>query len=170
MSATSRRDFLRASVVTSAVFGAETALTAKDSRRSAEAGRAPRNVIFMVSDGMNHGALALARQYRGLAEQRETHWTRLYRERPVVRSLVETFSANSCVTDSAAAASAWGGGRRGNGGGQAENGPETGGQGHAELGGTGDYATETRLFVLILMTAARAAAPRRDSALPGASG
>ena len=116
MSATSRRDFLRASVVTSAVFGAETALTAQDSRRTAEAGRAPRNVIFMVSDGMNHGALALARQYRGLAEQRETHWTRLYRERPVVRSLVETFSANSCVTDSAAAASAWGGGKRVNNG------------------------------------------------------
>lgn len=70
----------------------------------------------MVSDGMNHGALALAKQYHSLTAQKETHWMTLYKTRPIVRSLVETFSANSCVTDSAAAASAWGGGQRVNNG------------------------------------------------------
>ncbi len=109
---TSRRDFLRASVLASAVFGADRSLSATGTRKSADNQGTARNVILMVSDGMNHGALSLSRQYQSLILGKEAHWNRLYRERPVVRSLVETFSANSCVTDSAAAASAWGGGRR----------------------------------------------------------
>ncbi len=113
---TNRRDFLRASLATSAVFGTESALTVTKTRAASENGGTAKNVIFMVSDGMNHGALSLARQFRENAGGGETRWTRLYRERPVVRSLVETFSANSCVTDSAAAASAWGGGQRVNNG------------------------------------------------------
>ncbi len=109
---TSRRDFLRASVLTGAVFGADKSLTAAGTRQTAANRGAARNVIFMVSDGMNHGALSLSRQYQSLILQKEAHWNRLYREHPVVRCLAETFSANSCVTDSAAAASAWGGGQR----------------------------------------------------------
>jgi alkaline phosphatase len=109
---TSRRDFLRASVLASAVFGADKSLAASATRKSSENRGTARNVIFMVSDGMNHGALSLSRQYQNFILQREAHWNRLYREQPVVRCLAETFSANSCVTDSAAAASAWGGGQR----------------------------------------------------------
>ncbi len=109
---TSRRDFLRASLLTGAVFGADKSLTAAETRAAAANQGAARNVILMVSDGMNHGALALARQYQNLVAQKECHWTTMYRERPVVRCLAETFSASSCVTDSAAAASAWGGGQR----------------------------------------------------------
>ncbi len=113
---TSRRDFLRASLLTGAVFGAENSLTAAGTRAAAANQGAAKNVILMVSDGMNHGALSLARQYQNLVAAKETHWSKLYRERPVVRCLAETFSANSCVTDSAAAASAWGGGQRVNNG------------------------------------------------------
>jgi alkaline phosphatase len=112
----SRRDFLRASVLASAVFGTDHALMANDTRKASDNQGRPRNVIFMVSDGMNHGALTMAKNYRQLFEQKTTHWTQLYRERPVVRALVETFSNNSIVTDSAAAASAWGGGKRVNNG------------------------------------------------------
>ena len=112
---TNRRDFLRASLATSAVFGAESALITPATRAAEANGGTAKNVIFMVSDGMNHGALSLARQFRENSGG-TTLWTRLYREQPVVRALVETFSANSCVTDSAAAASAWGGGRRVNNG------------------------------------------------------
>lgn len=114
-SSANRRDFLRSALATSAVFGAEAALTATKTRAAAGNGGGAKNVIFMVSDGMNHGALSLARQFREKSGD-TTNWTRLYREQPVVRALVETFSANSCVTDSAAAASAWGGGKRVNNG------------------------------------------------------
>jgi alkaline phosphatase len=112
---TNRRDFLSASLATSAIFGAESALVTSKTRAAEVNEGTARNVIFMVSDGMNHGALSLARQFRENSGG-TTRWTRLYREQPVVRALVETFSANSCVTDSAAAASAWGGGKRVNNG------------------------------------------------------
>ena len=115
-SSSSRRGFLRASALTCAVFGADRALTGAETRRTARNQGDARNVILMVSDGMNHGALSLARQFQKDVIQRDPHWLTLYRERPVVRSLAETFSANSCVTDSAAAASAWGGGKRVNNG------------------------------------------------------
>lgn len=112
-SSSSRRDFLRASLFTSAVFGAGTSLTAEETRRAAGNAGQARNVIFMVSDGMNHGALSLAHMYRKvIQENKPTNWLEIYRNRPVVRSLAETYSANSVVTDSAAAASAWGGGVR----------------------------------------------------------
>jgi alkaline phosphatase len=114
--ATSRRDFLRASLLTSAVFGAEPALSRAGTRKAAENKGRARNVIFMVSDGMNIGALSLAKLYGGLVEERKNNWMQLYRERAVVRGLAETYSANSIVTDSAAAASAWGGGQRVNNG------------------------------------------------------
>lgn len=109
---TSRRGFLRASVLTSALFGSERALTASETRQAAGNSGTAKNVIMLVSDGMNMGALSLARQYQLGVGGQEPHWTSLYHQRPIVRSLAETFSANSCVTDSAAAASAWGGGKR----------------------------------------------------------
>lgn len=116
-SSTSRRDFLKAASITSALFGGSAApLLAGETRKAAENKGLPRKIIFMVSDGMNHGALSLAQHSRSVFEGKQTHWAGLYREKPVVRSLVETFSFNSVVTDSAAAASAWGGGRRVNNG------------------------------------------------------
>lgn len=109
---TSRRRFLNASLATGAVFGAESSLTAQETRKAAGNGGNARNVIFMVSDGMNLGALSLAALFRERTGGKEPNWNRIYRERPVVRALVETHSASSCVTDSAAAASAWGIGER----------------------------------------------------------
>ncbi len=114
---TSRRDFLKTASISSALFGGGVApLLAQETRKSGENRGLPKKIIFMVSDGMNHGALSLAQHSRSYFEGKATNWTTLYRERPVVRALVETFSANSLVTDSAAASSAWGGGRRVNNG------------------------------------------------------
>ena len=115
---TSRRDFLKAATITSAVFGGGSAsLLAQETRRSTENRGLPKKIIFMVSDGMSHGALSLAQHSRSVFDGgKTTNWVKMYRELPVVRALVETFSANSVVTDSAAAASAWGGGQRVNNG------------------------------------------------------
>lgn len=113
----SRRDFLKAASLTSALFGATAApLLAQETRKAADNRGLPKKVIFMVSDGMNHGALSLAQHYQSFFHGTQTTWTKMYRELPVVRALVETFSHNSLVTDSAAAASAWGGGQRVNNG------------------------------------------------------
>lgn len=75
-------------------------------------GKKAKNIILLVSDGMSNGTLQLADllQYRktGLRSK----WLDLYENNKVSRALMETASASSLVTDSAAAGSAWGGGVR----------------------------------------------------------
>ncbi|MFP4146040.1 MAG: alkaline phosphatase [Phycisphaeraceae bacterium] len=77
-------------------------------------GDRPRNIIFLVADGMSAGVLSLAgpfaRVVRG--EQAGTAWAELMADPAAAHGRVETHSLNSLVTDSAAAASAWGSGHR----------------------------------------------------------
>lgn len=67
-----------------------------------------KNLIFLVADGMNHGTLALAEYHQRLHHGKSSNWIGLYNgPQAMVRSLMETSSASSIVTDSAAAGSAW---------------------------------------------------------------
>jgi len=69
----------------------------------------PRNVIFMVSDGMSLGTLTLADElHRLLHDDEPSRWRRLWDRADTRRALQRTTSANAIVTDSAAAGSAWG--------------------------------------------------------------
>ena len=70
----------------------------------------------MVSDGMSPGVLSLAEAYSQMTRQRTTHWWQLLNNPSATRGLMDNASANSLVTDSAAASSAWGGGQRVNNG------------------------------------------------------
>lgn len=71
-----------------------------------------KNIIFLVSDGMSHGTLAMADQYRRLVDGRPSNWMGLYDRPGVRRGLMDMASANNLVTDSSAASSSWGCGRR----------------------------------------------------------
>jgi alkaline phosphatase len=71
-----------------------------------------KNIIFLVSDGMSQGTLTMADQFLRQRDGRHSHWIQLYRDNRVVRSMMDTSSANSLVTDSAAGGSSWGGGMR----------------------------------------------------------
>lgn len=71
-----------------------------------------KNIIFMVSDGMSVGTLTMADQLKYRKEGLQSHWMSLYRSGLAKRALMETASASSLVTDSAAASSSWGGGKR----------------------------------------------------------
>jgi alkaline phosphatase len=75
-----------------------------------------KNIIFMVSDGMSHGTLNMADLLLQRKEGRSSNWIKLYREQKATRAYMDTASANSMVTDSAAGGSAWGGGVRVNNG------------------------------------------------------
>ena len=75
-----------------------------------------RNVIFLVADGMNTGTWSIADYYMQHLGQGQSEWVKLYQQQAVTRSLMETCSADSRVTDSAAAASAWSTGIRINNG------------------------------------------------------
>ena len=71
-----------------------------------------KNIIFLVSDGMSSGTLNMADRLISVRDGKSSNWIQLYKENKIVRALMDTASANSFVTDSAAAGSAWGGGVR----------------------------------------------------------
>ena len=69
-----------------------------------------KNIIFMVSDGMSMGVPTLADPFSKLIRGEGTVWPRLLNDSAAYHGYLETRSANSLVTDSAAAASGWGSG------------------------------------------------------------
>ncbi|WBL21493.1 alkaline phosphatase [Zunongwangia sp. HRR-M8] len=71
-----------------------------------------KNIIFMVSDGMSTGTLNMADRLLQISNGKGSHWLDLYREGKINRALMDTASASSLVTDSAAGSSSWGGGKR----------------------------------------------------------
>ncbi|MFD1630264.1 alkaline phosphatase [Pseudopedobacter beijingensis] len=76
-------------------------------------GKTAKNIIFLVSDGMSLGTLNLASMLLERKNGKTSNWLSLYQQQgKVTRALMETASANSLVTDSAAASSSWGGGVR----------------------------------------------------------
>lgn len=110
-----RRDFFKSGVLTTlglGIMGSRPVLA----KPSVYRGEKAKNIIFLVSDGMSSGTLNMAdilmRQKLGKA----SNWISLYESNTIKRSLMDTASANSFVTDSAAAGSAWGGGHRVNNG------------------------------------------------------
>ena len=109
----SRRTFLKdASFLT-----ASGVLASSTSSASAELkAKNARNIIFLVADGLSSGALGLAHHWKLKNENIPLEWSRLLSRSDVILALQDTASADSPVTDSAAAGSAWGGGHRVNNG------------------------------------------------------
>ncbi len=75
-----------------------------------------KNIIFLVSDGMSLGTLSMTDLFLKRKTGIGSNWLDLYQENCVSRALMETASASSIVTDSAAASSAWGSGFKVNNG------------------------------------------------------
>lgn len=106
-----RRTFLQTGLL-SAVAGTMFPLTLQAGKPSKKIRGKAKNIIFMVSDGMSTGTLNMADLFLQRKEGRSSNWMRLYHENKVARALMDTSSADSLVTDSAAASSAWGGGKK----------------------------------------------------------
>jgi alkaline phosphatase len=73
--------------------------------------RKPKNIIYMVADGMALQTVSMADQYLHLVEGKHGYWRWLLDQDFATHALQDTRSLSSVVTDSAAAASAWGSGR-----------------------------------------------------------
>jgi len=110
----SRRDWLKTAAITGGL--ASFAAPRSSAQTAAEGGKKVRGVIFMVSDGMSPGVLTLGEAWSQLTRKTGTRWWDLINDRKATRGLMDTASANSLVTDSAAASSSWGGGERVNNG------------------------------------------------------
>jgi alkaline phosphatase len=78
--------------------------------------RKAKNIIFMVSDGMSTGTLTMADHMSQRMLGYQSHWMKLMQHSEAKRALMDTRSADSLVTDSAAGGSAWGCGVRVNNG------------------------------------------------------
>ena len=75
-----------------------------------------KNIIVIVSDGMSTGTLNMTDIYLSRKTGKGSNWLQLYKDNKINRALMDMASANSIVTDSAAASSSWGGGVRINNG------------------------------------------------------
>ncbi|AZA83699.1 alkaline phosphatase [Chryseobacterium lactis] len=108
-----RRKFLKGSALLSGVLTLSPfeLFSSKNKVTPNPLGKA-KNIIFMVSDGMSLGTLSMADLYSKNILGKGSNWINLYQERKVSRALMDTASASSIVTDSAAASSAFGGGIR----------------------------------------------------------
>jgi alkaline phosphatase len=106
-----RRDFFKNGILTTIGLGAFASIPTIAATPKARIGQA-KNIIFLVSDGMSSGTLNMADILLKNKEGRTSTWIKLYEENKVRRALMDTASANSFITDSAAAGSAWGGGMR----------------------------------------------------------
>lgn len=71
-----------------------------------------KNIILLVSDGMSSGTLSMANIFKERMFGKSSHWIQLYQDNLVSRALMDTASASSIITDSAAAGSSWGSGFR----------------------------------------------------------
>ena len=88
--------------------------TAKQAKR--DKSKKIRGIVFLVADGMSPGVLTLAQAFSRHVRNTDTTWWQLLQRRDVVNGLMDTASANSLVTDSAAASTSWGSGQRTNNG------------------------------------------------------
>lgn len=112
-----RRDFFRKTSIAAAGLSISPSLFASgedistawtDNTLKKEA----KNIIFLVSDGMSAGTLTLADFYMRNTFNKHSVWVENYKNGNFRRAMMDTASANSLVTDSAAGGSAWGGGVR----------------------------------------------------------
>lgn len=106
-----RRAFFKNGFLTTLGLGAVGSIPALANNPSIRNTQA-KNIIFLVSDGMSAGTLNMADILLRHKEGRPSKWIDLYEMSLVKRGIMDTASANSLVTDSAAAGSAWGGGMR----------------------------------------------------------
>jgi alkaline phosphatase len=103
-----RRSFLGVSAATAALLAAGAPLARAQKGNTGRPARgAARNLIFLVSDGMSIGTFQLAERVRELHQGRTSNWARLINTEGAHTTFAFTRSANSEVTDSAAASSAW---------------------------------------------------------------
>ncbi len=76
-----------------------------------ENGKTPKNIIFMVADGMAIQSLTIADQFLDKVHGRRGYWHTLMNQEFATTGLQMTSSLSSVVTDSSAASSAWSSGR-----------------------------------------------------------
>jgi len=109
----SRRDFLKTGALSTAGLSLVVGGCALTKNGHPSVAGDAKNIIFLVSDGMSSGTMALADIVKRNKYGDKTNWIKLYEsDRSYHRGLMDMASLNSPVPGSAAAASSWGCGHR----------------------------------------------------------
>lgn len=108
----SRRNFLRNSSIVPASSVAFPAVAKPAGGLNAKPGQRPRNIIYMVADGMSMGTLTCSDYFSQKLRGRGLTWLKLQTDPRVRSGWMNMRSLNSIVTDSSAASSSWGCGAR----------------------------------------------------------
>ncbi|MFP4096911.1 MAG: alkaline phosphatase [Cyclobacteriaceae bacterium] len=111
-----RREFFKNGALTTIGLGLISPVNSATYDKRRKQGSSAKNIIFLVSDGMSTGTLNMTDLMMQRQFGRQSSWMQLYREHKIPRALMDTASANSLITDSAAGSSSWGGGMRVNNG------------------------------------------------------
>ena len=108
-----RRTFLKTGAASALLLGGGRTAAWADTNGGGGSPRGmARSVICFVSDGMSAGTLSMADHLLQRRDGKQSNWMKLYERTDIHRGLMDMASANSIVTDSAAAAASWGSGRR----------------------------------------------------------
>jgi alkaline phosphatase len=102
-----RRAFLGRAGALASVAGSLESLQA-----ASRPGAQPKNIVFMVADGMSPSVLPMAEQFSWVVRGKGLLWRALIDRKEAARGLMDMSSLNSVVTDSSAASSSWGSGVR----------------------------------------------------------
>lgn len=105
-----RRSFLQGSLLAGGMLGMSSSPLVAEV--ASHANRAPRKIIFLVSDGMSQAVPAMAEALSHQVRGKGTAFVELLGDPAVAHGLFDTSSLNALVTDSAAAATAWASGSR----------------------------------------------------------
>ncbi len=111
-----RRDLLKTGLIAALGVPFATPNIASSLSKSSKKTGKVKNIIFMVSDGMSSGTLTLGNLLSQRKRGKNSNWIQLYVDNKAISALMDTSSANSLVTDSAAGSSSWGGGMKVNNG------------------------------------------------------
>lgn len=107
-----RKDFLKGSALATAGSLLVPQIGFSQVKTNPKKIKKAKNIIFLVSDGMSIGTLTMTDVFLNRKYGKSSTWLDLYRQNKVTRALMDTASASSLVTDSAAASSSWGSGFR----------------------------------------------------------
>lgn len=109
-----RRDLLRlgATAGVGAAFASFASFAPAHSIQRSRRGRNPKNIIFMVSDGMSAGVPSLTETFSHIVRGKGSYWYKILLDPEVTLGYFDMASLNSLVTDSSSASCSWATGSR----------------------------------------------------------
>jgi alkaline phosphatase len=109
-----RRDLLRlgATAGIGTAFASFASFSPAHGAQRSRRARNPKNIIFMVSDGMSAGVPSLTESFSQIVRSKGSYWYKMLLDPEITMGFFDMASLNSLVTDSSSASCSWATGSR----------------------------------------------------------